>query len=91
VKNVFSKGESGSAKKSTAPDLLRKAPKELFLNTIASVIDSGAAVILAATRSGDALVITLLDGDGKDKVYCTSVDELREALTDLAGAYVTPA
>jgi len=88
--SVFSNGQKGGTKKSTAPDLLRKAPKELLLNTLAAVIDSGAAVILAATRSGDALVITLLDGDGKDKVYCSDIEELRSALSDLAAAYVTP-
>lgn len=84
---VFNKGQGDTSKKNTAPELLRKAPKELFLNTIAQVIDSGAAVILAGTRSGDALVITLLDGDSKEKVYPTSIEELREALTDLATAY----
>lgn len=87
---VFSKGQSNTAKKTTAPDLLRKAPKELFLNTLALLVDNGAALIIAGTRSGDALVITLLDGDDREKVYPTTVDELREALTDLAAAYANP-
>lgn len=88
MKNVFSKGEQGGPKKATASDLLRRAPKELTLNTLASVIDSGAAIIIASTRNGDALVLTLLDGDSKDKVYISDVEELRTALTDLAAAYV---
>lgn len=87
--SVFKNGQPDGAKKTTAPDLLRKAPKELLINTVAAVVDSGAALIIAATRSGDALVITLLDGDGKDKVYCSTGEELRSALTDLAAAYAT--
>lgn len=75
----------------TASELLRKAPPKLLLDTLALVIDSGAAVILAATRDGGALVLTLLDGDDKDKVYCENAEEVREALTDLATAYTTPA
>lgn len=84
---VFNRGEGSKSKKSTAPDLLRRAPKELFLNTMACVVDSGAAIILSATRSGDALVFSVLDGDDKDKVYISDIEELREALTDLAAAY----
>lgn len=86
---VFSKGQASTAKKTTAPDLLRKAPRELFLNTLALVVDNGAAVIIASTRNGDALVLTLLNGDDKEKVYPTTLEELREALTDLAAEFGT--
>lgn len=71
----------------TAAETLRKAPPKLTLDTIALVVDNGAAVILSATRDGSALVITLLNGNDKDKVYCEDVDDLREALTDLASTF----
>lgn len=89
VKTTFKKSAGNRVQVHTAAETLRKAPPKLLLDTLAAVVDSGAAVILAGTRDGSALVITLLDGDGKDKVYCEDMDDLREALTDLATAYTT--
>jgi hypothetical protein len=45
--------------------------------------------MLGATRDGNTLVITLLDGELRDKVYITDLDEMRQALTDLA-AWAAP-
>lgn len=90
-KNTFSKSAGSREKVHTAAETLRKSPPKLTLDTLALVIDNGAAVILSGTRDGSALVITLLDGDNKDKVYCEDVDDVREALTDLATAYAAPA
>lgn len=90
MSKTFSKSAGTREKVHTAAEVLRKAPPKLTLDTLACVVDNGAAVILSGTRDGGALVITLLDGDDKDKVYCEDVDDLREALTDLAGAYATP-
>lgn len=84
---TFSKSAGSKVKVDTAAETLRKSPPKLTLDTLALVVSNGAAVILSGTRDGSALVITLLDGDTKDKVYCEDVDDVREALTDLAAAY----
>jgi len=72
-----------------AKGVVSKAPPKLFLDTLALVIASGAAIMLGATRDGNTLVITLLDGELRDKVYITDLDEMRQALTDLA-AWAAP-
>lgn len=83
----FGKKAADKAATTTAPDLLRGAPPKLTLDTLACVIGQGAAVMIGGTRDGSALVITLLDGDTRDKVYCHDKDELRAALTDLAADF----
>jgi hypothetical protein len=85
--STFSKSAGNRVKVDTAAETLRKSPPKLTLDTLALVVSNGAAVILSGTRDGSALVITLLDGDDKDKVYCEDVDDVREALTDLAARY----
>lgn len=90
TKKSFGKKSASSAKLTTAPDLLTSAPPKLLLDTLALVIGQGAAVMLGGTRDGAALVITLLDGDRRDKVYVHDKDELREALTDLAADFSPP-
>lgn len=87
TKRSFGKKSADSAKQTTAPDLLTGAPPKLFLDTLALVIGQGAAVMLGGTRDGSAIVLTLLDGDRRDKVYIHDKDELREALTDLAADF----
>jgi len=83
----FTKSAGVKVQVHTAAETLRKAPPKLTLDVLALVVDSGAALIISATRDGSALVLTLLDGNDKDKVYCEDVDDLREALTDLAASY----
>lgn len=85
----FSKSQGKREKVKHAAEVIRKAPPVLLLGTLASVIDQGAALIFSATRDGGAVVLTLLDGDTKDKVYCENMDDLRTALTDLARDYAT--
>lgn len=80
-----SQGERGNG----AASVITKCPPKLFLDTLGLVVTSGAAIMLGATRDGNTLVMTLLDGELRDKVYITDLDEMRQALTDLA-AWTTP-
>lgn len=82
MKGAFSDAKGQSAKVDTAPGLIRKAPADLFRNSLASIVDAGAAVMLSATRDGSALVVTLLNGSERAKAYATSAEELSTLLAD---------
>lgn len=86
---AFGKSSAASAKGSGAADLLRKGPQKLTVDTLAAIIDTGAAIMLGATRDGNTLVITLLDGEHREKAYPDDLDTWRQTLTDLA-AWAVP-
>ena len=54
---------------------------------IDKIISAGCGVILAGTRDGGALVITVLDGDTRHRTYCSNDTELEEALDSLNDYY----
>lgn len=82
--SAFGSSRNGSARGKGAADLLRKGPQKLTADTLAAVIETGAAIMLGGTRDGNTLVITLLDGELREKQYCDDLDGWRQALTDLA-------
>lgn len=85
----FGNSKNGKTKGDGAAALLSKGPQKLLADTLALVVNSGAAIMLGATRDGNTLVVTLLDGDVREKQYCEDLDSWRQALTDLA-AWATP-
>jgi len=85
----FGGSKNGKAKGNGAAQLFSKGPQKLFADTMALVVNSGAAIMLGATRDGNTLVVTLLDGDVREKQYCEDLDSWRQCLTDLA-AWAAP-
>jgi hypothetical protein len=57
---------------------------------IDKIISAGCGVILASTRDGGAIVLTVLDGDTRHRTYCASDTELEEALDSLNDYYTAP-
>ncbi len=51
------------------------------------VIEAGAALIVARTRDGGAIALTLLNDDGREKTYAVSQADLDDALSELANRY----
>lgn len=60
------------------------AGAEDLLAAVASVTEGGAALLLSKTSDGGALVIHLLVGTVRHKLYPASVAELNEALALIA-------
>lgn len=71
-------------------DALAAVDADLVRSAIHHAVGSGAALNFAATRDGGAVVLTLLDGPNRPKVYCSNVQELHQALTDLVASITTP-
>lgn len=70
----------------TAADIIRKGPAKLLQDVLAAIVDAGPAVMFGATRDGNTIVVTYLDGQDRNKVYITDVEEWRQCLTDLAAS-----
>jgi len=82
--SAFKGSKNGNARGNGASELIRKGPPKLFADTLAAVIETGAAVMLGGTRDGNTLVVTLMDGELREKQYCDDLDSWRQTLTDLA-------
>lgn len=82
--SAFGKSGQSVSRGTNAADLLRKGPQKLTCDTLALIVASGAAIMLGGTRDGNALVITLLDGEHREKAYPDDLDSWRQTLTDLA-------
>lgn len=84
MRGVFSGEKQTSKSSNQAQQLLKTINGNKLRDSVAVVLSSGAAVMLASTRDGGAIVITLLDGNDKGKVYVTNMAEFEEALQDMA-------
>jgi hypothetical protein len=82
MKGKFSDQHQATTASTTASDTIRGVPDKFLRDCVAAIVTAGACVMFAATRNGDALVVTLLNGNEKGKVYVSSVQELKEALQD---------
>jgi hypothetical protein len=60
------------------------------LRMLDTLIQAGCAAIIGATRDGGALVLTVLDGDTRHRTYCSTIEELDEAVTALTIYYTQP-
>jgi transposase len=58
-----------------------------FLNGIAAVTRSGAAIMFGLTSDGGAMVVTVLDNNDREKEYLHDADEINEYLVGLAVLY----
>lgn len=81
---AFGKSGASVSRGTGAADLLRKGPQKLTCDVLAAIIATGAAIMIGGTRDGNALVITLLDGEHREKAYPDDLDSWRQTLTDLA-------
>lgn len=86
MKGKFSEGNGSTTQQTAAVDTMRGVPDKLLRDTIAAVIGSGAAVMFASTRNGDAIMVQLMHGQERAKAYASNVQELREILSDAAAS-----
>lgn len=70
-----------------AIDGFRSVDGTLIRDAISAAISSGAAVSISCTRDFGALVLTLLDGNNKVKIYPTDAQEIAEAFADLKASF----
>ena len=54
---------------------------------IDSLLGRGAALVIGRTRNGDAVSITVLDGDERHRTYCHGQDDLDFAFRQLSEMY----
>ncbi len=71
-------------RKGGAPDIAAAAGLGAALDAL---LKAGCAIILGQTRDGGALVVTVLDGDDRHRTYCSSEEELDEAIIALTTMY----
>lgn len=71
----------------TRPDV---ANSDNFGHVVDKILGAGCGVIIASTRDGGALVLTVLDGDTRHRTYCSNDTELEEALDSLNDYYTAP-
>lgn len=64
-------------------DSLKAIDSAALRDAIVSAVDNGAGITFSSTRDFGAICITLLNGNERPKVYCTSAQELNQALLDL--------
>lgn len=67
-----------------------EANAEQLLKTIAAVIEDGAAILLARTSDGGALVIRVVDDTGSHAWYPASEQEIHDDLAEIGKAAINP-
>lgn len=82
MKGVWSGEKSVGSDYRPAIDSLMALDSELLRKFVATVVATGAAVSFSVTRDYGAVVLTILDGNQRHKVYPTDLQELTEALKD---------
>lgn len=83
MKGVWGESKASTSKHNAAEEALRGAKSELLLQAVIACTSTGAALMVGVTRDNGAVVLTLMWGDKRPKVYCANANELNEALTDL--------
>jgi hypothetical protein len=91
MKGMWSNDKSENAVYREALDALNAVPEGLLASVLLAVVESGCALMFSATRDKGALVLTLLNGDARNRVYPVNVAELVAALTDLRDSLTDPA
>ena len=56
-------------------------------SAIQAVISASCAIIVGSTRDGGAVVFTVLDGDQRHRTYCSTEQELQDAVNALIDMY----
>lgn len=91
MKGVWAGETKKRGASSQAVEAMRKLKGDKLRNAITATINLGAAIMFSATRDGGAVVVTVLDGDARNKVYPTTLAELEQALDDLIESFGTTA
>lgn len=82
MKGVWGGDKGITTDRRPAIDSLSSVDAELLRRFIAVVVSTGAAVSISVTRDYGAVVLTVLDGSNKHKLYPTDMRELVQALED---------
>lgn len=82
MKGVWGGDKGISTDRRPAIDSLSSVDPELLRRFIATVVATGAAVSISVTRDFGAVVLTVLDGSNKHKLYPADMQELVQALED---------
>lgn len=87
MKGVWSGDKGITSAHRPAIDALSTVNPELLRKFVAAVVSTGAAVSISVTRDHSAVVLTVLDGNDRHKIYPTDLQELTQALEDGAASF----
>lgn len=82
MKGVWGGDKGISTDRKPAIDALSSVDPELLRRFVSVVVATGAAVSISITRDYGAVVLTVLDGSNKHKLYPSDARELIQALED---------
>lgn len=82
MKGVWGGDKGITTDRKPAIDSLSSVDPELLRRFITSVVATGAALSISITRDYGAVVLTVLDGANKHKLYPSDAQELIQALED---------
>lgn len=82
MKGVWGGDKGITTDRKPAIDSLSSVDAELLRRFIAVVVSTGAAISISVTRDYGAVVLTVLDGSNKHKIYPSDMQELVQALED---------
>lgn len=91
MRGMWSNDKSENAVYREALDGLSAVPEGLLASALLAVMESGCALMFSATRDKGAIVLTLLNGDARNRVYPANAAELVAALTDLRDSLIDTA
>lgn len=82
MKGVWGGDKGITSDRNPALDSLSSVDPELLRRFVAVIVATGAAVSFSITRDGGAVVLTVLDGKDKHKLYPSDMRELAQAFED---------
>lgn len=82
MKGVWGGDKGIKTDRRPALDALSSVDPGLFLRFVSVIVETGAAVSVSVTRDAGAIVLTVLDGSNKHKLYPSDLQELTVALED---------
>lgn len=89
MKGMFAGTKNTPQDYKPAVDGLNAVDGSILRAAIVACISSGAAVQFSCTRDMGALVVTVLDGNDRHKVYPSNAQEIAQAIEDLRDSFTT--
>lgn len=84
MRGMWDKSTAVNRDYAPALDALKAIDAKVLTDALLAVVEHGCALMIGATRDKGAISLTLLDGNDRHRVYPTDVQELHQALIDLA-------
>lgn len=87
MKGIWNSEKSDNVEYRPALDALKAVNPTVLADALHAVVSDGAALMFGTTRDYGAICLTLMSGNDRRKVYPSNVQELDQALRDLAESF----